>query len=201
MNAIRRTWIGGGAALILTGVMALLSSTFPGASALLLTLAGATYLVAVILFAFGLQPCASVVNREPLGMTAMLVFGTWPLIIQLIGLVVPLGSGDFAYVDIVVRLASALIAAVQIGRAGVVPRPWRWAPLWALAAAAAGYFFQGVLGVALGDMQASADYVVLSGYLGNLAGTFGLGIAALVASVRATGSATVQIMKSEPTDA
>ncbi|TFD85779.1 hypothetical protein E3T61_16755 [Cryobacterium lactosi] len=201
MTATRTTWILGGSALILTGVLGLLSSAFLGASTFLQTLACFTYLIAVLLFAFGLHPRASVVDRRPLGMTAMLVFGVWPLLIQLIGLVAPMGAGGFANVDITVRLASATIAAVQIVRAGVVPQPWQWAPLWVLAIAAAGYFFQGVLGVALGaDLPASTDYVILLGYLGNLAGTFGLGIAALVASIRKNGDATVQILKFEQTD-
>ena len=33
-----------------------------------------------------------------------------------------------------VMLLLAITAVVQIGRIGVVPRPWNWAPLWALVA-------------------------------------------------------------------
>ncbi|GAA4488581.1 hypothetical protein GCM10023171_28230 [Microbacterium panaciterrae] len=39
-------------------------------------------------------------------------------------------------VTLSVKLMLALIAAIQIGRVGVVPRPWNWTPLWVLCAVA-----------------------------------------------------------------
>src|SRR5690606_22695678 len=48
-------------------------------------------------------------------------------------------GGYFQLVNLVgitteaVSLALAIVAVVQIGRTGVVPQPWAWAPLWALA--------------------------------------------------------------------
>lgn len=115
-----------------------------------LFLADVLFAAGAVLFAVGLGRAGSVTGRRPLGTVAIIALAVWLLIaLPLQELLVPMEvsfddpaarGGYFQLVNAVgitaeaVSLALAIIAVVQIGRAGVVPKPWAWAPLWALCA-------------------------------------------------------------------
>lgn len=184
----------GGIGLIVCGVLGMLHSSagfMPGAQ--WLSIAGeVVYPASVLLFAVGLTREASVVARKPLGMTAMVVVAVWPLVNEIIGQAVSAGVTQatqdltgltiYGYVGLVVTVGSALIAAVQIARAGVVPSPWRWAPLWVLGFQAAAWAIPQAMFATAGtvDVQSIAGLLNLLGTTSSLAGTLGLGILALV---------------------
>ena len=108
------------------------------------------FAAAVLVFAFGIRGAGSVTARRPLGTTALTVLAVWTVVGSALmtvlvtggfGLQVVTDNGSAtapflvaSYVDIGIQFVASLIAVVQIGRAGVVPRPWNWAPAWALAA-------------------------------------------------------------------
>lgn len=208
MLGIKRTWMLGGAALILSGVAVMLNGAVPGGGPdtrmVLSIAAGVIYLSGAVILAIGFGREASVVARRPLGIGAIVVFAVWPLVVPLLNSAV--FSADvvdpgfwqmLGYLDILVRGGAGLIAAVQIARAGVVPHPWRWAPMWALVISAIAYVAQlSMVFALLGDpaaLQAAAQFVFVVAYLGALAGTLGLGILALVLAAR-TRPDTVVIM-------
>ena len=137
----RRTWVVGGALLVGSAMLRLAAQgpLFALASGVdLLFAAGA------LLLAIGIGRAGSVTARRPLGTGAVValvvVLLGWPLVANLVTSDDE-GFGDgqligraflVTLVQIVLLLAFAIVATVQIGRAGVVPRPWNWAPLWAL---------------------------------------------------------------------
>lgn len=188
----------GGIGLIVCGVLGMLQSSahfIPGAQ--WLSIAGdVVYAASVLLFAVGLTREASVVARKPLGVTAMVVVAVWPLvnvvIVQAISAGITQEIQDFtvvttySYVALIVSVGSALVAAVQIARAGTVPSPWRWAPLWVLGAQAVMWAIPQAMLATAGtvDVQSTAGLLNLLGTLSSLAGTLGLGILALVLASR-----------------
>jgi hypothetical protein len=92
----------------------------------------------------------------------------------------------FFYVTLLVSLAAALIAVVQIGRAGVLPGPWEWAPLWALCISVAAGVLPQILFIVAGSggSQGLAEVALALGALGFLAPTLGVGVLALVLASR-----------------
>ncbi|GAA3937603.1 hypothetical protein [Microbacterium soli] len=144
----QRTWMLGGAlfaASALTG-FAQLSQLIPGIR--YLSLPDVLFAAGAVVFAVGLGRAGSVTARGRLGTTIITALAVWlvltpALLVLLLSLTSPGASGMSipaavavsAMVGVsidVVALVLALIAVVEVGRAGVVPRPWRWAPLWAL---------------------------------------------------------------------
>lgn len=140
MTGRGRTWAVGGVLLLAsTLVAAPMGPTWVG----FVVIAQVLRAAGIILLALGFSPRESIVGRRPLGVIALFVFALSPVIVWL-----PVGAtytstdsmvpapGDLAigYVGIFIPVAAALIAVVQIGRVGIVPRPWRWAPLMAFAA-------------------------------------------------------------------
>jgi len=141
----RRAWLIGGVLFIAATVLGLVLSPVG-----LGIIGDVVFAAAVLVFAFGIRGAGSVTARRPLGTTALTVLAVWTvvgsaLITMLVtggfGLEVVTDNGSATapflvanYVDIGVQFVASLIAVVQIGRAGVVPRPWNWAPAWALAA-------------------------------------------------------------------
>jgi hypothetical protein len=90
----------------------------------------------------------SVTARRPLGTIALSLLAVWLLVgaalqdlvqanLQLDALSAPLLL--FAYGDAPVQFVLALVAAVTVARAGVVPAAWRWAPAWAVLAITASW--------------------------------------------------------------
>lgn len=215
MQAVRLTWTIGGVGLVLSGVMGMLQYAVPGTGSVITVARDVVFAAAVLTFAIGISREASVVARRPLGVTALVVVALWPLVIHLAQPFLPtMGAATFEagieeyreaesvltavfFVNLLVSLAAALIAVVQIARTGTVPRPWRWAPLWALIASVAGgilpqlvFSFAGAAGA-----ENVVGVAVILGMLGFLAPTLGLGIVALVVASRVR-SADVEVFRS-----
>jgi len=183
----------GGIGLIACGVMGIVQPSLMGspAAAVARTLADVLYAAAVLLLAFGLSRAASVVGRRPLGLAALTIVAVWPLINVAIGGLLAsdepsIVAGYYYTFSLTISVIAAVIAAVQIGRAGIVPAPWHWAPMWALGVRIAVGVAEQIAFVALGpaDVQQYAGAFVALSQLTYLAGTLGLGIIALVAAAR-----------------
>jgi len=196
-RARRTTWMLGGILLIAVGAFWLADASLPPSAAanwasLLLQAA------ALILFAIGLRRGASVTARRPLGTTALVALGVLAVALPLLlTLGMPVWSGgartdaDGAVTAIgtvtlagqVIALMFAIIAVSQIWRAGVVPAPWRWAPLWALVAVVLSrlvYFSPVTSGLPLDTLQVLVPVVSL---LEPVAMIF-LGVVAVVLATR-----------------
>lgn len=142
MDSRRLTWTLGGAGLILCGAIAVLRTLDPGllVPSLPSALVGVIFAASVLLLAIGLSREASVVARQRLGVIALAVLALWPFAQELLFTVLAsrlsgLGPLALGWASILIPLAAALVAGLVIARAGAVPRPWNWAPLWALAGA------------------------------------------------------------------
>lgn len=186
MRGRRLTWTIGGVGLIGAGVAGMLQSATLGSSLtdVLATTVDILWAAAVLVFAIGSASHDSVTARRPLGTIALILLALWSPAMRVIGLFqdptnpTPIVPWE---VTILVPLALSLVAVVQIARAGVVPRRWRWMPTIALGAQ--------VASVALGQLlmmdPATATQTVglasALGMIGFLAGTLGLGIVALLA--------------------
>ena len=175
----------------------------PGGGVLTLV-ADLLWAAAVLVFAMGASRDASVVARKPLGLAAMAIVALWPLIHTVVGLIAPgpqtlSEANDWLfwwYLSLVLPVIAGLIAAVQIGRAGTVPRPWNWAPLWVLAGQVVLWVVPQVVGIAAPEALLQAPgLLAATGTLGFLAGTLGLGILAVVVAARAPAG-TVEIFRS-----
>lgn len=215
MRAVRLTWTIGGIALVLCGVIGMLQYAMPDAGPAAAIVRDVIFGAAVLLFAIGLSAEASVVARRPLGVTALVIVALWPFAIHFAQPFLPTMNNEtfeagmetyrtaeavltaVFFVDLLVSLAAALIAVVQIARAQTVPRPWRWAPLWALLASVASWVLPQLLftlTTPLGAQDISSTWIVL-GALGFLARTLGLGILALVLASRVR-SGDVEVFRS-----
>ncbi|MBD7958143.1 hypothetical protein H9651_10880 [Microbacterium sp. Sa4CUA7] len=204
MQSVRKTWTLGGIGLVVCGVIGMLQYSLPFGGAALTIVPDIVFAAAVLLFAIGLSARASVVARRPLGVAALVVVALWPFVVRLAEQFLPSMDAEtfeagmdayraaegalttVFYVDLLVSFAAALIAVVQIARAGILPQPWRWAPLWAMLAAVAGAVIPPLLLVAAGPQsgQALLGVATIVGSLGFLAKTLGLGIIALVLASR-----------------
>lgn len=169
----------------------------------------ALFAAGLVVFAIGLGRAGSVTARRPLGTTALVALAVWLLVASpLQQLLMPMEvtfddsdgrGGYFQLVNMVgitiqvISLVLAIIAVVQIGRVGVVPRPWAWAPLWVLGVViVARTLLSGMLPLpALAyDQQALGVMFGLSGLL--VAASIGfLGVLAMVLAVRPVPGSTV----------
>ena len=195
----------GGIGLIVAGVFGMLGTTLFGMSGgpAHYVVTSVIYAAAILLFAIGTTREASVVARRPLGVTALAIVAVWPLIDNIGTQFLPqdgssLGAWTtYGYVTLLVQTGAALAAAMQIARAGVVPAPWHWAPLWVLG-------FQAFAWALPQTVLVSADPAALQGWTGPftllgmlalLAGTLGLGILSLVLAAQQRPE-TVEVFRS-----
>ncbi len=151
------TWVAAGTAILVGTLFRIvqLETAFRApvevVQALTLT-ADALTAVGLLLLAVGLGRSASVVDRRPVGLSAMVVFAVWPLAAALIAQALPTmnqatyDEGLVAYraaesaltaffvANILVPLLTSLVASLSILRSPTVPHRWRWAPLaiWTL---------------------------------------------------------------------
>ncbi|MBY6060105.1 hypothetical protein [Microbacterium esteraromaticum] len=206
MRGRRLTWLAGGIGLIGSGVFGMSTSALlgiPGASTVILLLSDLSWAAAILLLAIGLVREDSVVARKPLGITAAAVVALWPATDTLVNLAAGSQLGPDAafwpiwgYLSWVVPLMFGLIAAMQVARAGVVPTPWNWAPLWALGIRTVTSLIPALVAVASPNtFMAMGDVLPLLGTLGYVPITFGLGVLAVALSTR-TRSATVPVFDS-----
>ncbi|MEJ1087938.1 hypothetical protein WDU99_06365 [Microbacterium sp. Mu-80] len=189
----RRTWLIGGILLVAYAMMTLVG--WMGTALSVGRLPSLLISAAFLIFAVGIGRGGSVTARRPLGTGALIALALWhagaPWLFDLIPDTAYDHPGYFAAVQmltitgVVVELVLAIIAVTQIGRTGVVPPPWRWAPLWVLIAVIAGQLPQ--TGAVLGSMVTSQDALVTINALAallNAAGVCFLGVLAIVLGTR-----------------
>lgn len=185
----QRTWFIGGVLLI---AATFFSPLFQPALSLLG--AGAIGMVffpaALVIFAFGIRGSGSVTARRPLGTIALTALAGWIVLVYIVTATVVTDESardllrDFSYVDMVVTFVLALIAVIQIARAGVVPRPWNWAPGWV----AGGIVVTSLLGLiafaGVPEVSPAAVLVMVADSLVRGGGAVFLGIVAIVLADR-----------------
>lgn len=156
-------WVWGGALLIGSAMLQLVMMSgfdaVPGARQVGYWAGVAAFAAALVVFAVGLKGRGSVVARRMPGLIALLVLAAWPLLNAIGLLFVPTSAptaaeleayGVWATLAGVVWLAAAFVSVMAIGRAGVVPGRWRWAPAWGLAVVVGANVLTQVVAVALG---------------------------------------------------
>jgi len=133
----RRPWVIAGALLLVSAFIGYALEYVPGPSG---------YLLGPVIWAAALVILAStrdsITARRPLGTAALVATALLPFAIRVLttalGSTVAIDAGSLrqlmilGYIEALVQFAAALIAVARIGRTGVVPAPWRWAPAWAL---------------------------------------------------------------------
>lgn len=153
-------WVWGGGLLVLVAVLPVLG--IPGTA--LMWLQTLAFAAAMTIFAFGIRGEGSVVARRRSGVAALLLVAViLPLMDALTGWLFVIDPADPSAVpdwigtaqivnDAGLALwgAAALVAAAEIARAGVVPHPWRWAPLAALGVLAVVFLATRVIGTTTG---------------------------------------------------
>lgn len=197
-----RTWMTGGALFILSALLGLGAVSMPG---LPFGISQLLFHAGAVVFAIGLGREGSVTARRPLGTGAIIALAAWTLVVTpvawlLLGSALPIDA-DLDHVSTatmigmtgeIVSLALAVIAVTQIGRIAVVPKPWNWAPLWALLAIVAAQLLPNLLAAAI----TTADQAVL-GALFSVIGLISagavafLGVIAIVLAVRPAAGETV----------
>jgi hypothetical protein len=148
-------------------------------------------------FAFGIRRSGSVVGRNPVGVTALLVAAAEPVVATVLWTFVPL---DVAAPELslmlgrtlqVLSLAALVVAAVIIGRAGAVPARVRWLPLVVVAVTAGVQILAQIVAVSAPG-GVSAELVVslyaAAATLGQI-GILALGVLAIVSAPRPAGTA------------
>ena len=192
---VRHTWFVGGVLLLATIV---LGTALAQPGPLLFgggIIATACFSTSLMVFAFGIRGSESVTARHPLGTIALALLAVWVLawlvVTDVLG---SSGSADtlssalvvFSYVDPYLRFALALIAVIQIGRAGVVPAPWNWAPAWTLAALTVPWLASTIIVAATTGGSAIRTLLVLSSVdtLARVASAVFLGVLAIVLADR-----------------
>jgi hypothetical protein len=199
------TWIIGGIGLIVSGAIGLLGAGSVGlaGSEALAVVQNVAYAASLLLLGIGMSRDDSVVARKPTGVAAIAVLALWPFLDEgaasLLAAAQPDGGEAWmilGYASILIPTAAGLIAAVTILRAGAIPDPWRWVPLWVLALQVGVWILTQGLAVALGaDALSLSGVFVLLGAVAFLVGTVGLGVLAVILGVRRRGS-TVEVFRS-----
>ncbi|WP_394770824.1 hypothetical protein [Lacisediminihabitans sp.] len=192
----------GGVLLLATVVIGLAVQPGTPFSTVLSIFGMVLFSASLVVFAFGIRGHGSVTARKPLGTAALTALAIWVLVIPTLEDLYfsrdypsgpLLGLGD---IDYFVRFATALVAVVQIARAGVVPRPWNWAPTWVLAATAAEWLIEVIaFGSLQGDQQVAAGALMSLGALVRVGGAVFLGILAIVLANRSSGAQTVPVYR------
>lgn len=186
MRGRRLTWTIGGIGLIASGVAGILLSATLGSSLtdFLTFLVDILWAGACLVFAIGGSTRDSVTARRPLGTTTLVLLALWSLAMRVVGLFQdPMNPTPLIPWEVTtfVPLALGIVAVVQIARAGVVPRRWRWTPAIALGVQVASVALGQLLMMDPATAMQTIGLASALGMLGFLAGTVGLGIIALVA--------------------
>lgn len=161
----RTTWVIAGSLMIASVLVAVI---LPSATRSIFgsyLVSAVLFSAALLLFAIGIRGSGSITARKPLGTIALGVLAVWLLADASLNDVMysadlPDGvSTLFGWGDALVQFVAALIAVVQIARAGTLPHPWNWAPTWALAALTAVWVVSRV--VSIGASEGSIDMILL----------------------------------------
>ena len=144
---------------------------------------------ALMILAFGIRGSGSVTAGRPLGTFALAALAAWLILSDVLvsALNASIAADSSAavvvtiiYVALVVKFALAVIAVVQIARAGVVPAPLEWVPTWVLAAATASWLLTQLAGLVLINVsQVQMTVFALDGAV-RIAGVILLGVLAIV---------------------
>jgi hypothetical protein len=171
-------------------------------------------LLSSLLFAAALALLAlgstSVTARRPLGTAALLVLAAWVVVVAIVPQATFRGVGQpsaaelgafraFEYVDIGVRFLVGLVAVIQIARSDAVPRPWRWAPTWVLAAVTVTWLLQALAAATTRD-GASAG-VAVAAVLDGIARVGGVILLGVLAIALPDGSRTAPAAVTAQADA
>jgi len=156
---------------------------------------------ALMILAFGIRGSGSVTAGRPLGTFALAALAAWLILSDVLvsALNASIAADSSAavvvtiiYVALVVKFALAVIAVVQIARAGVVPAPLEWTPTWVLAAVTASWLLTQLAGLVLVNVsQVQMTVFALDGAV-RIAGVILLGVLAIVLGdrmLRAPGAA------------
>jgi len=206
----RLDWIWGGSLLAVSAVLPFVGiNGAPSLPTALSLAAMIAFAAAMIVFAFGRH---SVVARRGLGAAALVVLALSVFLPYLSGLVVPpdqispdsgaiLWGTLLHYLTLALSLAAALVACVQIARAGVVPPRLRWVPIMALAVKAGPFALSEILMVGVGRF-AGMDALIALAILPSLTSfvaVAGLGVVAIVAGLppRAATETAVPVFSSD----
>lgn len=181
LRARQLTWTIAGALMITSAVVGNMASS-PLWSVVGAWVSAVFSAAALVLFAFGLRRSGSVTDRRPVGTAAIVALGLWSIalpVAQSTSIGASLGQPAWT-TEALVRFAVALVAVVQIARVGAVPRPWQWAPAFALAAVALSW----VVGELAPGVSAEGWFFVDS--LVRLAAGVFVGVVAIVLGIRAS---------------
>jgi hypothetical protein len=205
----QRAWVIGGAALAASAVVPAISG--PGAGPWVGYAGRILLLAAFVVLALGVRGHGSVTARRPLGTTALISLGAVPFVMVLVSNLAlasvvtmsttPAGGGIWTAAVVVntvsmfVTLALAIIAVVQIARAGEVPKPWNLAPLWVLISLVAVEVISYVVGVTTPDDQSMLVFVFEMARIVRVIGPAFLGILAIVLAVRLRRPASVPVYR------
>ncbi|MBT2485922.1 MULTISPECIES: hypothetical protein [unclassified Microbacterium] len=136
-RARRRTWVAGGALLLLSVAVGIAAR---GQLASFAPAKDWVFAAAMILLVVGMGRAGSLTARRIVGTAAAILLVTVPLTQSYWFSFIPDSTEDphlaedvgafiaFTYHGIMAILA--VITVVEIARAKVIPSPWRWAPLW-----------------------------------------------------------------------
>lgn len=192
----RRTWVVGGVLLVASALLMLALRGIPGLDLGPLSFSEVIYAAGTVILAIGFGRAGSVTARRPLGTFALVGLAAWlvlsPLLLRFgsptsegsISESAVMFSGMLSITIEVVTLALAIIAATQIARIRVVPRPWNRAPLWALAAVTVVRTLRS--GFLFGNHSLGQEALVLLHSLGGLIEAAAVGFLGVVAIVAAT---------------
>ncbi len=191
----RTAWLTGGILLVagalFRAAVPLLSGTTGAVLAGAALVADILFAAALVVFAFGFAGGAgSVVRRRPLGVAALLVLGVWPLFQTGFWALVAQPTQEMSmilgYGGLVVQLAAALIAVVEIVRQGVVPGFGRWAPAIALALVVFSQVLLQIVGYGVARLGGVGILIAMSSLVSFAAflAIAGLGVLAIVLALR-----------------
>lgn len=182
-DAVNKYWLWGGGLLVGSAVVSFAPTSilpWPG------YLGQLALVVGVLLFAFGGGVSRNLFHGGRLGTVSLVLYAAWEVVTTVIR-EIPIGTvADntpgvvFGTVQSFVTIAISIILVVQIGRAEHLPKPWRWAPLWAVVAqTAVGLLTHTVIGSAPANGPAFQAVIALSAIVGAAVPIF-LGILGIV---------------------
>ncbi|MGR2751919.1 hypothetical protein [Agromyces arachidis] len=134
-----RAWLLGGWLLVGAAVADLLAATLLPALGVIVV-GPVLFGVALLVFANGIRGAGSITRRQPLGTWALILLAAWSIAGPLAWRLFPVSALTeeqlqlLAGIDTLIGLTLAVIASIEVARARIVPSPWNWAPMWALAA-------------------------------------------------------------------
>ena len=186
----RLDWVWGGALLIVGAVLPFAMRPVGGGVVVGVGVIGSlAFAAAMLLFAFGRN---SVVARRPLGAAALVVLAVLAFAEYAWAFAPFDDPGAFAWISagtnlqLVLQLAAAIVAAVQVAPAGAVPHAVRWVPLIALLVLALPQVLIAALAVASPSLlnSAAAQPLLAIVNLCAFAAPVGLGIVAVIAGLQ-----------------